>query len=90
MARAAPGLSRAFPLTDISKCSGSVCGRDLEETHPPGGHSDEVLPAVHLTSLAANVLSLAVPVGTVLCTLFNASCGFISITGKTWWYLGMS
>lgn len=34
-----------------------VCGRDLEETHHPGGHSDEVLPAAYLTPLAANVLS---------------------------------
>lgn len=48
----------AIPFTDISKCSGFVCGRDLEETHHPGDHSDAVLPVLRLTPSAANVSPL--------------------------------
>lgn len=85
--RQCQGDPRAFPLTHISKCSAFVFGRDLEETHHPAGHSGEVLPAVHLTLLAANVLLPCCSTSSdCFCTLFNASCGFISITGKTWLY----
>lgn len=87
------GAIQSIPLTDISKWTGFVHGRDLEEAHHPGGHSDEVLPAIHLTPSAANVLPLCCCTNLVVRTQnryrFNASCAFVSITGKIWCYLGI-
>ena len=66
LAQAVPGATQSIPLTDISKCTGFVCGRDLEEALHPGGHSDEALPALRLTLSAPNVLPL--------CCCTNLNC----------------
>lgn len=58
LVQAVLGAIQSVPLTDIKIWTGFVHGRDLEEAHHPGGHSDEVLPAIRLTPSAANVLPL--------------------------------